>query len=624
MSTYHLGNQGIQLIFANQNDVYYRDDLVRLNLKDYLYAGLRENGINKVLFIRRRDTKGAKGYAAEAYDEKSYRIFVKEARSVFESFKQIDRSDYRSEKECTDKQVLEMMTEYPDTAFVITAQDFAELFQKNPSDAAFLKEEKGRSLLILASPDADESFLSFFDPESVFRTMRNGVPLFPELDAVFSQNKKSGSYYRELRSRMQNRSILLSLFTEDSLTNVVRYALWKYRSVREYEEEDVAPTAAFIAAWYRSPKMQAAFPGALTRNVRLQYRTVENDIRVNWTKLQQFREIWEKNKEDYPLYEERPLYTETVPVRLVEQIRAGRALHAGQHVDTALWNRISYYLQVPAPETFNEESRKRIRSCLYQIQNADNLQDEATVRYGERCLEYWLSPAMEENRSIRMASSEQREKIKNTYEQMIKISSARFTIQQQMKALRESIQQWDMQRKELHARIAAIADREGISLQGSEEEIAGIQNTELFNCMFEYTDIKRRIEWNRGILNKLLKDATQYQKSLTALETTIRLSDTMAVEDMEKTLEESREILLEYGKQEEEKEQTYQETVSQERLLDDLLKGRFTPTLEEELRAFHEDEEEQLHAENKERNAENFKEQEALYSEEELRIMNEF
>ncbi|MDO4614368.1 MAG: hypothetical protein Q4B15_01945 [Lachnospiraceae bacterium] len=624
MSTSHLGSQGVQLVFANPNDIFYRDDLVRLNLRDFLYAELRERRIDKVLFVRRKNTKSAKAYAVEAYDEQSYRVFVKEARSVFESFKQIDRSDYRDEKDCTDKQILQMMREYPDTAFIITAEDFQALFQNDPAEAAFLKEGRGRSLLILAAPNADKSLPLLSASDSVFRTRRNGVPLFPELDAVFSENQKKGSYFREFQNGMQNQCLFLNRFTKESLENVVRYSLWKHRSIREYEEEDIAPTAEFIAAWYRSPGMQNAFPGALTRNARLQFRTIEKDVRINWSKLKQFREIWEQNKEAYPVLEERPLYSECMPVMQTEQIYAGRSMHLGNKVNTDLWNRISYYMQVPAAETMDEKSIARIESCLDLMLSAENQRDEATVRYGERCLEYWLSPVMEKSGAAKAASPVQREKIKNTYEQLMKISSARFALQQKMAEIRKSIQTWEEQKRALYIRITNMAEAEGISLRDPESEIANIRSTELFNAMFEYTDLKRRIDWNRGILNKLLQDATQYQKSLTALETTIQLADTIAVEDMDKTLEESREILLEYGKKEEEKQQTYQESVSQEKLLDDLLKGRFTPTLKEELQSFNEDIEEQVLSGSEKQSNGSSTNRKENYTDEELQIMNEF
>lgn len=188
-----------QFVFASENEHYYLESFVRVNLRQYLYIQLKKVGYSTVFFLTNENGKGCEllipdKKSADLYDSYTVR------RTLF------DRLWGTNDKNETGKKVkiddinqfavrmLRMMNEEKGIAFVFTTESF-DLFSSNGDlirelvDFSRINNEKKHLILNCISTEHTGSLRQLTKENGIFRSI-----LFEKMMEIFRQYKNPQIY----------------------------------------------------------------------------------------------------------------------------------------------------------------------------------------------------------------------------------------------------------------------------------------------------------------------------------------------------------------------------------------------------------------------------------------------
>lgn len=231
MGRFEAVNGLVHLTFANE-DVYYKNSLVRLNLRQNLYYELKQKDYEAVCFVAfendKFQVKFGNDHTAALYHQNSGGALGK----FFKSLVATDSSDMPKalEYDCMSDEflnrILSMMKREKNVAVVFTLEAMAALKNKEKAEEGFLEVSRNNynrnNLLLIVAPTAVEGSRIHFEKEDgIFRT-----DLFPAIKKIF-QNYENVHFYERLRTDMPNRISFLNEYDLDAIKNLVTYAIMK-------------------------------------------------------------------------------------------------------------------------------------------------------------------------------------------------------------------------------------------------------------------------------------------------------------------------------------------------------------------------------------------------------------
>lgn len=250
MGRFEAVNGLVHLTFANE-DVYYKNSLVRLNLRQNLYYELKQKDYEAVCFVAfendKFQVKFGNDYTASLYEQHSGNAFGKFLKSLVgaDSSDMPKALEYDNASEEFLNRILSMMKKEKKVAAVFSIEAMAALKNKEKAVEGFLEISKNNynknNLLLILAPTAVEGSKVHFEKEDgIFRT-----ELFPVIKKIFD-NYESVHFYERLKADMPNRISFMNEFDLDAITNLVSCAMMQADMETAFRPQDYAECIWYI------------------------------------------------------------------------------------------------------------------------------------------------------------------------------------------------------------------------------------------------------------------------------------------------------------------------------------------------------------------------------------------
>ncbi len=229
----------IQLAFANENDTYYCENLMKLNLQQYLWRELHRNDYQAVYFLRKKDER----LIAESFGDHGIVPFSGQSGGFFKVLIPYEKQFVSWMKaRLTDKE--------QKAAFVCSLSDFCEIFQTKPwkNELQQLSGLSGRKgTIVLTVPPVVEHSRRKLLCSPVFEMLQDPVIL----------NVRQGNIrnlYSSLKNGKAESCEFLNTFTRDRLRSMLLHAAMEKEEF--YEDALLDLMADYLAQLLHNRQLQ--------------------------------------------------------------------------------------------------------------------------------------------------------------------------------------------------------------------------------------------------------------------------------------------------------------------------------------------------------------------------------
>lgn len=264
----------LHLVFANEDDIFYCDNLLKLDLNQYLWWTLHKEGYQVVYFLHpERD-----GFAVRTYGDRKAKPYTPESGIL----KRFIRSETRQFGDWMIQQLKAKGTEH--TAFVCPLRGFCdtaerEEWQKTLEEIAGMKNRTG-IILLTVSPEAEQS-RELLLSSKVFDALQ-------ERPIIDLRDGDVRPVYQSLASRKPNGVVYLNAFTRERMKALLLHVML---DEADYDADSVQleHCAEYLTQYYINPWLRKCSPLFGTQNCNEQpkyceiYRLLMN--RKNWNSL---------------------------------------------------------------------------------------------------------------------------------------------------------------------------------------------------------------------------------------------------------------------------------------------------------------------------------------------------
>ena len=569
----------IHLVFANHEDTYYLDSLVKLNLWQYLYSQLRQQGYKGIYFIR----GDADNCSLTISDQDSFSIYDKyETQSFWGKF-------FNKEKTYNANTVIQigsidgffdrmmqMMRKERRLAFVFSIEAFSEL-RDDPDTvrslcSACTKNYDRNHLLLIQSPviaGASRHYMSA--PHSIFMT-----DVFPEILHIFSRTQNV-PVYENLKQEMGERVSFLNTLERQEIYYMVLHLLLKGEAQTRELLPEARDFADFIWFWYHSDEFRQNMGPVLPENEKRQKIVIEkalSDGRKTWQSLQRkIDALRQGQRPDQPLYRLiTGLYDEDMWLRLIYEdntlLRKISRMHFKiSEEKKAAGDNTWYYLrrikeELGKPRLCEPEDKEIdfMNKCVAAMEKADQRNDYDTFSRAASALNSIVTDTMLAEDSPEDAEKETR--IRHIYISVIQVSEQLFDESKSCKELGDKISH---EQEKMMAEIREIREYDlshGYTRGESDAWISprkaavAEMNKNINNMKHIHTDRYRRLN--------------SYKESISNLENVIMSTSLGVVEDIKNATDEAKQLLQDIS---EENRQFYKHVSDGTHAIDDLISG---------------------------------------------------
>ncbi len=296
MRRFDAGDGLCHLVFANE-DTYYLDSLLKLNLRQYLYYALKETGYEAVYFLSGEEgnlflTFGDEAsqllyerYTDQSVGQKMKKLFLGKEEHADCSGRPLPVSDSIS----LQKRIVRMMRGEKKLAFVFQIETFFGLsgypeLIEDYCKAAQANYSRGHILLILAPVVAGGSRGFLTDPQGIFQS-----PLFPEIQMIFNGHKNV-RIYEKLKDVMGQRVSFLNTLERNDIYRMVQHFLLEQGPDMAGFWAKAEDCADVIWGWYHSAQYREEAGDLLPENERRMMKVIQSRLSDKNTFLKISRE----------------------------------------------------------------------------------------------------------------------------------------------------------------------------------------------------------------------------------------------------------------------------------------------------------------------------------------------
>lgn len=547
MGRFESQNGLVQFVFANE-DAYYLDSLLRLNLKDYLCHELYRQGYARVIFVEGI----APDIAVRVFDRDSWQYVCEQSKSafggLFSAEKPYEASAGGFVMNLSEERLLRLLKNPQECAFVFHTDNFARLFRgKNYQLENLIRQNPHRKNLFLieAPVTSDTTTALLAAQDRIFQASADGGPLFPELKSAFADDSVvDESCYIRLKKLMGDRCVFLNDFSVQNIENVIFWVFWMRRSDgRLYSSEEIRNAARFIQAWYRSPKLRSRYPMALSDNEKRYFYILAGDIENRWASIREYTAAWiEEGCPDQKLPElyvlsENPFVSQLKAIRFPDQYQKQQASCVED------WRQLVREYGKPRNRRPDQEVKGPVTHAIERMGKAVEQNDQETFQRTRACLMF----ALEKGFVYDKADAHTWE----CYEKIGELSGTCFALRSQIRADEQNIRRWKKEEEELEYRINNGMIRDDFERR---------------HAMNEAMLLNDRVDKRERIAVKNTEAYNAFRNSIQNLENFLKatwVSDDRTIKD---TLQRSADMLEHY------QQQTKSETVQMEESSADLEK----------------------------------------------------
>ena len=207
-----LSNAYIQLVFADDTDTYYCDDLLQFDLNRYLWRFLHENGCRTVYYINEEKNgkptvwnygeRGAADYTGQRWLQSCI--------------------GNTSEDEHFLKWIQDRLQEKEKNAVVCPLEVFCRLTGRVKNIGKVLdSQERSGSIILVAPPDAERTGKLLLTENPVFDVL--GIQYI-----LTARGAETADYYNYLKHRSDGACVFLNSYTAERLTVLLKHVVFRH------------------------------------------------------------------------------------------------------------------------------------------------------------------------------------------------------------------------------------------------------------------------------------------------------------------------------------------------------------------------------------------------------------
>ena len=424
----------IHYLFAN-DDVYYTDSMIRLNLQDYLYYELKAERYEYVFSI-----SGQRGkYYVNLYDDASYALAMRQIKRIFE---RISEEFDGKPIEATDDRVRKLVRNASNSAFVFRLHTFCSIFNGNNYEVNRLMTElsaNGNIIILRMDSSADHSLPYLMDEKGILRGKFGGRLLFPEIVESFNKEQlKSGTAYRSLEMKAGDRCTCYNSFTIGAIRRVINYVMWfRLKKESDYSEYDLEKIVKFIYTWYRCTDMRLKYPDCLSDNPEHSYRILSKDIEKRWPTIVENTSDWNEKYTKEDISQEIHVTEDTDIIAGLRGIKFGEEYTGKPDCETMKrdWMHLCREYSKPHGEMIPENVADILKYTVGVMDTAVRKQDSETIKLCMDCLNNAIKKKFE--------NDEKALKRWKAYRNVIEISQDHFALRETIESENASIKKWN-------------------------------------------------------------------------------------------------------------------------------------------------------------------------------------
>lgn len=244
-----VSNELVQLVFADESDTFYGEDLTELDLEQYLWLRLHRSGYKAVYFLR-QDAQRKDGFVVRSMSgDRKCRPFDADQQKGLKKF------FGKQENELGKWMQAQLQDKNDPAAFVCSMGDFCAVASREswePVLRGIAEDRKRRGILVLTAPaeTADTAELLLGSP--VFGLLKDSAIL----DARGERQQDLFGYLSRRKTRES--CVFLNAFTDEGregIEGLVRN-MELTRSGPVLTQEERAGAARYLSAYLSSPRMQ--------------------------------------------------------------------------------------------------------------------------------------------------------------------------------------------------------------------------------------------------------------------------------------------------------------------------------------------------------------------------------
>ena len=274
-------------VFANEDDIYYSDTFIKLNMRSYLYYELRKRGYEYIYFFGDEHTQykivGATDEANRLYNKYSQRDNKNSFLKIFGKRRNEDNFSLAL------YQIIQILNKEKQIAVIFSIDTFNEIsnYPNIINELKTIENKNSKSnymhIILIQSPviTNDVRLKYFIDNKSVFRS-----ELFPDIQRIFNKSQNF-HIYDELKNEMGDRVLFLNRLDYDSIRSMIcNFMLKRELSLNDDELSKIDDYTDFIYACYNSKFFREDMGGLLPKNPKRMLLDIENELKDRNTKIQ--------------------------------------------------------------------------------------------------------------------------------------------------------------------------------------------------------------------------------------------------------------------------------------------------------------------------------------------------
>ena len=407
MGRFDSGNGLCHLVFGNE-DVYYTEGLIRLNIRQYLYFELKKLNYGEIYFLSGdegrcelivSDTDAAALY--HCYEKKSLigRIFTKKEKTTGAQKFVLD--DFKAFWE----RAIQMMWNEKNLVFVCSISAFSMLkyhpeYVKDLCELAEKNYLRGHLILVQASVAAEGSLPYLADTQGVFHSA-----LFPEIQQIFSLNKNV-YIYEQLQQAMGDKAVFLNFLDHPEIYRMVRHFFLKHPEYTQEEGLCAEEITDYIWMYYHSQDFMLQEKNVFPENKKRVLLNIEKSLEDK-TRLRRISQsvlrIRNQAESQLPLYKilteryafnrwEQLIFEDSAVLRRLYQIPLISLLEGLQNYAAAYMTetfpKIIERLRRPSVMIKEMQVDSFMNQCVDFLQTACGKKDILTAEKAVRALDY--------------------------------------------------------------------------------------------------------------------------------------------------------------------------------------------------------------------------------------------
>lgn len=338
----------IHLVFADETDTYYSDDLLQLNLNQKLWMLLHRSGYSTVYFLR----AAGESFAVRTFGDAEAPAYTSiESRSKFiQLFTDRSAQDHFTEWFCR------RMREK--TAFVCSLEDFCSVFDDADEDSRRRMKElagdwKRKGILVLTTSGTIERSKPLLLHSKVFELLNDTAVLS-------TRGGESRSLYRVLRNAKGDACVFLNTFSREAIRSILLQA--SLRRGRALTPEQSRAAEKYLYYYLRDEQLQQNLP--LFERGRpmcgLQFREL-------YTSLAEDDQVWDRLlRRSQSLPQTDPEAVEPLPLTRDQNSVAARCIR----------------LRLPKWAAADEENRRALQRVQQNLRTPKNQDENEAVCAG--------------------------------------------------------------------------------------------------------------------------------------------------------------------------------------------------------------------------------------------------